>query len=107
MSSRPNSPGGAVGQPGGGVRIAEVGGHDERAAPGRLDLSGHLAQLLLGPGGDHHVGAGLGERHRGGRADAAPGAGHHRDPALDAEPVPDHRVTSGPSRHCPHSLRRM
>jgi hypothetical protein len=46
--------------------------HDDHGPPtGGLDLRGHLAQLLLGAGGQDDVGAGLGQGHGGGGADAA------------------------------------
>src|SRR5690606_8691392 len=57
--------------------------------PEGADSFGDLLDLLGGARAHHHVRARLGERQRARTADAAPGAGHQRDLAVDAEPVED------------------
>ena len=59
-------------------------------APGRLDLLGDGAQLVLGAGGQHDVGPGLGQRHSGGGADAAPAGGDDGDLVGNEESIEDH-----------------
>ena len=79
MSSRPKASAGLVDQRGHHVEVVEVGGDHHGPAPGRLDLSGHLVELLVGAGRDDHVGAGLGQGDGGGGADAPPGSGDDGD----------------------------
>ena len=81
---------GGLGQRGHEVEVGEVAGHDDGAAADRLDLLGHGAQLVLGAGGQHDVGARLGQRHRGGGADAAPAGGDDGDLVGDEESIEDH-----------------
>ncbi len=70
VSSRPNSSYAACGQAGDRVEVAEVGRDDERASSGARTSVGDGLELVGGARGDHHVGAGLGERDGGGGADA-------------------------------------
>ena len=87
---------------GGAVALDDVGGglldlfrlghvHDDDI--GALARFLHLGAALLGDGaieiGDHHLGAGLGERLAAGEADGAAAAGHHRDAAVEPEAFPD------------------
>ena len=73
------------------VEVVEVGGHHHGPAPGRLDLLGHLDQLLLGAGRDDDVGARLGQGQGGGGADAPSGPGDDGDAVGEPETVQDHR----------------
>ena len=65
------------------------------------DLGGDVIELLLGAGGEQHVGAGLGERQRARRADAPPAPGDDRHLAVDPETL-EHvswrRTRRGPVR---------
>ena len=81
---------GRLGQGGHEVEVGQVAGHDDGAAAGGLDLLGHGAQLVLGAGGQHDVGTRLGQRHRGGGADAAPAGGDDGDLVGDEESIEDH-----------------
>ena len=106
MSMRPSSRGRDVGQAGHRVEVAEVGRHHHRLPAERLHLRGDRVELLLRARRQHDVGAGLGQRQRGGGADAAPGAGHDRHLVIDAEPVVGssgevtHRNLTGPLMTC-------
>ena len=62
---------GRLGQRGHQIDVGEIAHDHHGAATGGLDLRGHLAQLLLGPGGQYDVGPRLGQGHRGGGADTA------------------------------------
>ena len=73
------------------VEVVEVGGHHHGPAPGRLDLLGHLAELLLGARRDDDVGARLGQGDGGGGADAPSGPGDDGGAVGEAETVQDHR----------------
>ena len=88
-----------LGQRGHEVEVGQVARHDDGATPGGLDLLRHLAELVLGAGGQHDVGAGLGQRHRGGGPDAASAGGDDGDLVGDEELVEDHpaNVAGAPS----------
>ena len=81
---------GRLGQRAHQVDIGEIAHHDHGPPAGGLDLRGHLAQLLLGPGGQDDVGARLGQGHRGGGADAAAAPGDDGYLVGHAEAVEDH-----------------
>jgi hypothetical protein len=92
----------------GRVQVAQVGGHHQGLAPGRLDLPRDARELVLTPRRDHHVRAGLGQRNGGGGTDATAGPGHDGHPAGDPEEVKNHRhafAGSAPRRpgRCPVS----
>ena len=93
MSSRPNSRDRGVDQTLDRVDVGQVGGHHDRAASQLADLRRHLFELRHGAGGDHDVGAGLGERQRGGGADAPPGGGDDGDAVVETEAVDQHAGT--------------
>ena len=80
-------------EPGDGVQVGEISGHDHRAPAGGLDRGGHLVQLRLGAGRDDDVGTGLGEGDGRRGTDASPGAGHDADLAVQSEHVEDHGGT--------------
>ena len=90
MSRRPSSAERRLGQRGHELEVGQVAGHDDGASAGRLHLLGHVAQLVLGAGGQDDVGPRLGQRHRGGGADAAPAGGDDGDLVGDEESVEDH-----------------
>ena len=104
---------GPLGQGGHQVVVGQVA-RDHHGPPSRrLDLCGHLAQLLLGAGGQHDVCAGLGQGDGGGGTDAAPAGGDDGDVVGDEETVEDHPgecsgpagVTFRPVRRLPLPLR--
>ena len=65
--------------------------------PAASTCSATVAQLLGGPGRDHHVGAGLGQADGGGRADAASGPGDDGHLVGHGEAVENH---GSPSLGC-------
>ena len=67
------------------VGVVRVGGDHERPPTEPAHLLGDDVELLLGAGRQHEVGAGLGERQRGGGADAPSGAGDDGDLSVDAK----------------------
>ena len=79
-SSRPSSVRAARGQAGHGLEVA-AGRRPPPppAGPARLDPVGHRRELLVGAGGQHHVGPGLGQGHRAGGPDAPAGPGDDGD----------------------------
>ena len=90
---------GRLGQRGHEVEVGQVARHHDGTPAGGLHLRRHLAQLVLGPGGQHDVGARLGQRHGGGGADAAPAGGDDGDLVGDEESIEDHpRNVVGRSR---------
>ena len=84
---------GGGGQPGGSVEVGQVGRHDHGPAAGLVDPGRDVVELGCGPGRDDDVGARLGQRHRGGGADAPARAGDDGDAVGQAEPVLDHGAT--------------
>ena len=95
VSSRPKASYAASARPATASRSLQVGGYDVRPAAGGAHPLGDQLELDLGARGHHDVGPGLGERDRGGRADAAPGPGDDGDVVGEGEPVEDaHDETS-------------
>ena len=81
---------GGLGQRAHEVDIGEIAHDHNGPAPGGLDLHRHLAQLLLGPGGQDDVGTRFGQGHRGGGADATATPGDDGYLVGHAEVVEDH-----------------
>src|SRR5690606_18721328 len=71
-----------LGEAGCGVEVAEVGRDHQGAAPGRRDPLGDRFELVTVAGADDDVGAGLGERQRGRRADPPAGTGDDGHPVV-------------------------
>lgn len=69
------------------LELTHVACYHQGVAAERLHVGGNLVELLLGPGDDGHVGAGLGERSGAGRADPSSGASDHRHPVGQIEAV--------------------
>jgi hypothetical protein len=91
---------GVVDQGGHGLEVAEVGGDDHGPAAGILDQSGHCGQLVSAARRDQHIGAGLGQAHRGGRTDAASGAGDDGHLVGHPETVENHGRSPLGRRQC-------
>ena len=89
-SRRPSSSNARVREPGDGVEVGQVGGHDDGPPAERTRCGRRPPQLGLGARGDEHVGAGLGERERRAGADAAAGAGDDGDLPVEPEAVQNH-----------------
>ena len=68
-------------------RVGDVGLHGERGPAELLDLAAGGPQPVPPPGRQHHVGPGLGQRHREPRAEAAAGPGDQRDLPRQREPI--------------------
>ncbi len=68
-----------------------VGRHDQGPTPEGPDPAGHLLEVTLGPGGQDHVGAGLGQADGDAAADPEAGPGHHGHASAEVEAVEDHR----------------
>ena len=79
-----------LGQRGDEVEVGQVAGHHDGPTAGGLHLLGDGTQLVLGAGGQHDVGSRLGQRDRGGGADAAPAGGDDGDLVGDEESIEDH-----------------
>ena len=75
------------------IEVVDVTGDDEGPATEGPDVGRDAVQLLAGPGGEHDVGTGFGEGPGRAGADPAPGAGHDRGAAVEAEPVEEHGRT--------------
>ena len=69
------------------VVVVDVGRQHDRAPAEAAHVLGDRVELLLGAGGQHHVGARVRERARDLRADAAPRAGDDRDLPVEPERI--------------------
>ena len=77
------------------VALEHVGRDDERPPPGRPHPLGGGLEVGHGARRAHHVGPGLGERHRGAGTDALARAGHDGHAVGQLELVEDHGRTVG------------
>ena len=83
---------GGLGQRAHDLDVGEIPRDDDRPTTGGLNLLGHIAQLLLGPGG-YDDGSGLGQGHGGGGADATAAPGDDGHLVGHGEAIEDHRRT--------------
>ena len=67
------------------VDVAHVERERLGLLPARADRVGGFLDFLRRARGERHMRAGIGQRGGGGQARAAPGAGHQRAPAVEAE----------------------
>ena len=69
----------------------DVGHHDQRSSAPSTHRLGHFLQVGFGPGGQHHIGTGLGQPEGDAPSDPEARTRDDGDPAVEAEPVEDHR----------------
>ena len=93
MSSRPNSSTAVSTRPATASRSERSAGTTTARAATLLHLRGDVVELVGGAGGDHDVGAGLGQGERRGGPDAAPGGGDDGDTVVETEAVEQHAGT--------------
>ena len=75
---------GLIDEPRAVLRTGHVGLHDQRAPPSSFDKPAGFGEPVDASGAERDVGAGLGERPRGGHAQPGRGAGDHRHLAVSS-----------------------